>query len=53
VVERQVNIVSRTTLVLLTGEMKRVDKNKIYVYSVENNAFIALVATSFGRFDLH
>ena len=31
--------------------MKTVDKNKIYVYSVEQNAIIALVATSFGHYD--
>jgi hypothetical protein len=52
-VERQVNIVSRTTLVLLVGEMKTVDKNKIHIYTVEHNAFTASVATSFGRFDYH
>jgi hypothetical protein len=34
--------------------LKYINKNKIYMYSVEhNNIFIALLATSFGRYDHH
>jgi len=35
-------------------KIKRIDKNKIYMYSDEhNNVFTALVATSFSRYDHH
>jgi len=34
--------------------LEYINKNKIYMYLVEhNNVFIALVATTFGRYDHH